>query len=43
MDFEIKRLKADNTIGNFDCGNEDINHFLVEDSLDYLEKTNKGA
>lgn len=37
MEFEIKRLKADTPIDNFDCGNEDINHFLVDDSLDYQE------
>lgn len=35
MNYEIVRLKPDTELKGFDCGNEDINNFLVEDSIDY--------
>lgn len=37
MDYVIKRLKADMPLKPFDCGNDDINEFLIDDSLDYQE------
>jgi len=37
VDYEIIRLKNGIAAGDFDCGNEDINNFLVEDSIDYQE------
>lgn len=35
VDFEIVRLSPNSKISHFDCGNKDINDFLIEDSHDY--------
>ena len=37
IDFDIVRLTKDHNVLAFDCGNKDINDFLMEDAYDYQE------
>lgn len=37
IDFDIVRLTKDHNVLAFDCGNKDINDFLLEDAYDYQE------
>ena len=37
IDFDIVRLTKDHKVLAFDCGNKDINDFLLEDAYDYQE------
>ncbi|MCC8070600.1 MAG: hypothetical protein LIO90_02215 [Bacteroidales bacterium] len=34
----VKRLNQDINLGNFDCGDTDLNEFLKEEALAYQEK-----
>lgn len=37
IDFDIVRLTKDHNVLAFDCGNKDINDFLMEDAYEYQE------
>lgn len=37
IDFDIVRLTKYHNFLAFDCGNKDINDFLLEDAYDYQE------
>ena len=30
--FEVKRIKAGETVKSFDCGDEDLNNFILKDA-----------
>jgi hypothetical protein len=34
-DFTLSPLTSDFDVSNFDCGNTDINEFLIEDALNF--------
>ncbi len=36
--MKLVRLTADSNLSNFDCGDEDLNNFLVEDAKGFLDK-----
>ncbi len=36
--MKLVRLHADSVISEFDCGDEDLNNFLVEDAKGFLDK-----
>lgn len=35
--IRLVRLTEDHTFKPFDCGNNDLNHFLFDDSKEYLK------
>lgn len=37
-DYDFHRLEADTVVGNFSCGNNDLDEFLKEDALDYAHQ-----
>ena len=38
MDMKVVKLTPDYTFGSFDCGNADLNDFLLNDAKSYLAK-----
>lgn len=41
--MELVRLTQESILEGFDCGDEDLNEFLVEDAKDFLDKRIAGA
>ena len=37
-DWRIRRLGVDDAVTRFDCGDEDLNEFLLADALDFYFK-----
>lgn len=36
--MQLVRLTSDTSVADFDCGDEDLNEFLVEDAKSFLDK-----